>query len=81
MRYLPLTEGDRAEMLAAIGVDGMGALFKDIPESARLTGLLDLPMRSSRNGKLPTRNLSRSRMRRLSVTSTGGIITKKCPLA
>ncbi len=46
MRYLPLTEGDRAEMLAAIGVDGMGALFKDIPESARLTGLLDLPMHS-----------------------------------
>ncbi|NQU69207.1 MAG: glycine dehydrogenase, partial [Rhodospirillales bacterium] len=46
MRYLPLTDGDRAEMLAAIGVDDIDALFKDIPESARLTELLDLPLHS-----------------------------------
>lgn len=46
MRYLPLTESDRAEMLAAIGVDGMDTLFSDIPESAKLAGLLDLPMHS-----------------------------------
>jgi glycine cleavage system P protein (glycine dehydrogenase) subunit 1 len=43
MRYLPLTDGDRAEMLATIGVDDIEALFCDVPASARLSGLLDLP--------------------------------------
>jgi glycine dehydrogenase subunit 1 len=43
MRYLPLTEQDRAEMLAAIGVDGIDALFADVPPAARLDGLLDPP--------------------------------------
>ena len=46
MRYLPLTGDDRAEMLATIGVEGMESLFRDIPESAKLTSLLDLPMHS-----------------------------------
>jgi glycine dehydrogenase subunit 1 len=43
MRYLPLTESDRAEMLAAIGVDSIDALFEDVPEAARLAGPVDLP--------------------------------------
>jgi glycine dehydrogenase subunit 1 len=43
MRYLPLTAGDRAEMLAAIGVDSIDALFDDVPERARLAGPVDLP--------------------------------------
>jgi glycine dehydrogenase subunit 1 len=43
MRYLPLTESDRAEMLAAIGVDSIDALFGDVPEAARLEGPVDLP--------------------------------------
>ena len=43
MRYLPLTERDRGEMLAAIGVDSIDALFADVPQAARLDGLLDLP--------------------------------------
>src|SRR5690348_4020272 len=43
MRYLPLTVGDRADMLAAIGVDSIDALFADVPEAARLNGLVDLP--------------------------------------
>jgi glycine dehydrogenase subunit 1 len=43
MRYLPLTERDRAEMLAAIGADSIDALFTDVPPAARLDGLLDLP--------------------------------------
>jgi glycine dehydrogenase subunit 1 len=43
MRYLPLTAGDRAEMLAAIGVDSIDALFDDVPEAARLAGPVDLP--------------------------------------
>ncbi|MBM3523848.1 MAG: aminomethyl-transferring glycine dehydrogenase subunit GcvPA [Alphaproteobacteria bacterium] len=36
MRYLPHTESDRREMLAAIGVRSVDALFKDVPASARL---------------------------------------------
>ncbi|HEX4184834.1 MAG TPA: aminomethyl-transferring glycine dehydrogenase subunit GcvPA [Stellaceae bacterium] len=43
MRYLPLTDADRGEMLAAIGVDSIDALFADVPISARLDGLIDLP--------------------------------------
>lgn len=38
MRYLPLTAADRAAMLAAIGVESVDALFRDVPESARLSG-------------------------------------------
>ena len=43
MRYLPLTEKDRAEMLAAIGVDSLDTLFDDVPEAARLAEPVDLP--------------------------------------
>src|SRR5438105_906948 len=43
MRYLPLTASDRADMLAAIGVDSIDAVFADVPEAARLNGPVDLP--------------------------------------
>jgi glycine dehydrogenase subunit 1 len=43
MRYLPLTASDRAEMLAAVGVDSIDALFAEVPPAARLDGLVDLP--------------------------------------
>ena len=43
MRYLPLTPDDRAEMLRVIGAPSVDALFVDVPESARLSKLLDLP--------------------------------------
>jgi len=43
MRYLPLTAGDRADMLSAIGADTIDALFDDVPEAARLAGPVDLP--------------------------------------
>ncbi len=43
MRYLPLTDRDRREMLAAIGLDSIDALFADVPDAARLDGLVDLP--------------------------------------
>jgi len=43
MRYLPLTASDRGEMLAAIGVESIDALFDDVSEAARLTGPVDLP--------------------------------------
>jgi glycine dehydrogenase subunit 1 len=44
MRYLPLTDADRAAMLAAIGAPSIEALFADVPAAARLDGLLDLPL-------------------------------------
>ena len=43
MRYLPLTDADRAAMLAAIGADSVEALFRDVPRSARLDRPVDLP--------------------------------------
>src|SRR6266545_3675861 len=43
MRYLPLTDHDRREMLAAIGVPSIDALFAEVPPPARHDGLLDLP--------------------------------------
>jgi len=45
MRYLPLTETDREEMLARIGVDSIDDLFADIPPDKRLVELPDLPRR------------------------------------
>ena len=44
MRYLPLTADDRAEMLAAVGVPDIDALFEDVPAAARRPELLDLPL-------------------------------------
>ncbi len=43
MRYLPLTARDRGDMLAAIGVPSIDALFADVPAAARRDGLVDLP--------------------------------------
>ena len=44
MRYLPLSPDDRSQMLGAIGVPSVDDLFKDVPQSARRDGLLELPM-------------------------------------
>lgn len=41
--YLPHTEADRREMLSALGLDGVDALFADIPAEVRLNRPLDLP--------------------------------------
>jgi glycine dehydrogenase subunit 1 len=40
--YLSLTERDREQMLAAIGVSSTGELFRDIPEGVRFDRPLDL---------------------------------------
>ena len=36
MRYLPLTDADRRDMLAVIGASSVDELFRDVPASARL---------------------------------------------
>jgi glycine dehydrogenase subunit 1 len=64
MRYLPLSETDRRQMLAAIGIDGIDELFADVPAAARLEGPLDLPLHQSEIAvermfrELAARNLS-----------------------
>ena len=45
MRYLPLSDADRSDMLQVIGASSIDELFKDVPEEARLTGPIEgLPM-------------------------------------
>ena len=41
MRYLPLTEPDRAAMLATIGAASVDDLFVDVPAAARLDGRIE----------------------------------------
>jgi glycine dehydrogenase subunit 1 len=41
MRYLPLAEADRREMLRAIGASSVEELFVDVPEAARLAAKID----------------------------------------
>ncbi len=43
MRYLPKSERDRREMLAALGAASIGELFNCIPARARMSCPLDLP--------------------------------------
>ena len=38
MRYLPLTDADRRDMLRTVGVPDIDALFADVPPAARLDG-------------------------------------------
>lgn len=43
MRYLPLTDTDREDMLARIGVPDVDTLFSDVPAGKLLKAPLDLP--------------------------------------
>jgi len=43
MRYLPLTDADRRDMLTTIGVGSIDSLFAEVPPAAQHEGLLDLP--------------------------------------
>ncbi len=47
MRYLPLSDSDRREMLAVVGAGSIDELFRDVPEEARLTAALNLPDHAS----------------------------------
>ncbi|MGZ8363151.1 MAG: aminomethyl-transferring glycine dehydrogenase subunit GcvPA, partial [Caulobacteraceae bacterium] len=43
MRYLPLTDADRRDMLSVIGANSIDDLFVDVPRAARLDRAVDLP--------------------------------------
>lgn len=66
MRYLPLSDTERGDMLARIGVDRIDALFADVPRDKLLPGPLDLPRRKSELeverhlGRLAARNMPAS---------------------
>jgi len=47
VRYLPLTDADRGDMLAVIGAGAIDDLFVDVPAAARLPGPVDLPDHAS----------------------------------
>ncbi len=48
MRYLPLSDADRGEMLRAVGAKSIDDLFADVPAAARLDGTIhDLPDHAS----------------------------------
>ena len=47
MRYLPITDADRLDMLETIGVPSVEALFADVPQDALLTEPLGLPPHAS----------------------------------
>src|SRR6218665_2251554 len=65
MRYLPLSDADRSEMLRVIGANSIDDLFTDVPEAARLAGTIaGLPDHASelsverQLGALARRNIS-----------------------
>ncbi|MGO4704713.1 aminomethyl-transferring glycine dehydrogenase subunit GcvPA [Microvirga sp. 2MCAF38] len=67
MRYLPLSETDRGEMLARIGVKSVDDLFADIPKDKLLKAPVDLPRRK---GELEVeRILSRMSSKNISASS------------
>jgi glycine dehydrogenase subunit 1 len=48
MRYLPLSDADRRDMLDVVGADSIDDLFRDVPVEARLKGPIGrLPMHAS----------------------------------
>src|SRR5690625_800536 len=47
LRYLPMTETDKSEMLEAIGIKSTDELFSDIPASIRLNKELQLKKSTS----------------------------------
>ncbi|MBB4040158.1 glycine dehydrogenase subunit 1 [Microvirga flocculans] len=67
MRYLPLSDTDRSEMLARIGVKNVDELFADVPKNLLLKEPVDLPRRK---GELEVeRILSRMSSRNVTASS------------
>jgi glycine dehydrogenase subunit 1 len=67
MRYLPLSDTDRGEMLARIGINHVDELFADVPKNLLLKEPVDLPRRK---GELEVeRILSRMSAKNISASS------------
>ncbi|HZH10299.1 MAG TPA: aminomethyl-transferring glycine dehydrogenase subunit GcvPA [Microvirga sp.] len=66
MRYLPLSDTDRSEMLARIGVKTVDELFADVPKNLLLKEPVDLPRRK---GELEVERIL-SRMSSKNITAS-----------
>jgi glycine dehydrogenase subunit 1 len=66
MRYLPLTDSDRSEMLARVGIKHVDELFADVPTNVLLKEPLDLPRHKGEMeverilGRMAARNVAAS---------------------
>ena len=47
MRYLPLSDQNRRDMLAAIGAKSVDELFRDLPKAAQASAKFNLPNTAS----------------------------------
>ena len=67
LRYLPLTQADRRDMLGVIGAGSIDDLFRDVPKSARAPKI-DLPPHA---GELEVeRHMARLAARNVAAGST-----------
>ena len=73
MSQLSLTEADREEMLAAIGVASVEELFRDIPEGVRFQGELDLEPALSE----PSSSATWRSSRRGTSTREGAVVPRR----
>jgi glycine dehydrogenase subunit 1 len=55
MRYLPLSDSNRRDMLAAIGGSSVDDLFRDLPKAALAKARIDLPKSASEIEELQLR--------------------------
>jgi glycine dehydrogenase subunit 1 len=70
MRYLPLTETDRRDMLAKIGVKNVEDLFRDVPSAAKLKGPI---------AKLPFHQAEYEVERMMAALAAKNTPTSECP--
>lgn len=68
MRYLPLSEADRAQMLARVGVRHVDELFADVPHSKLIKQPLDLP---THKGEIEVERILRKMSSRNHTASSG----------
>ena len=85
MRYLPLTDADRGEMLSVIGAPDVDALFADVPAEIYLKAPIEgLPMHASEMAvERHMRHWRRRTWRRATRRSSAerGPIATMCPPA
>jgi glycine dehydrogenase subunit 1 len=70
MRYLPLRDSDRSQMLQMIGAKSIDDLFVDVPEAARLDGLV---------GRLPLHATELSVERQLGAMASKNMVAGEVP--
>ncbi len=70
MRYLPLSNSDRREMMRTVGVEAIDELFVDVPEAARLSASI---------GGLPDHASELSVERQLGAMARANVVAGEVP--